>query len=141
MNNKKVIELLNQLLEMELAGVVRYTHYSFMVFGHTRIPIISWLRGQGRESLGHAEQLGELITALGGHPSLKVSGLLETHKHSINDILRESLEHERKQLGLYLQLLKLVEGQSVSLEEFARQLAYQEESHIWEVEKMLRAPK
>jgi bacterioferritin len=141
MNNKKVIELLNQLLEMELAGVVRYTHYSFMVFGHTRIPIISWLRGQGRESLGHAEQLGELITALDGHPSLKVSGLLETHKHSINDILRESLEHERKQLGLYLQLLKLVEGQSVSLEEFARQLAYQEESHIWEVEKMLRAPK
>jgi bacterioferritin len=141
MNNKKVIELLNQLLEMELAGVVRYTHYSFMVFGHTRIPIISWLRGQGRESLGHAEQLGELITALGGHPSLKVSGLLETHKHSINDILHEGLEHERKQLGLYLQLLKLVEGKSVSLEEFARQLAYQEESHIWEVEKMLRAPK
>lgn len=141
MNNKKIIDLLNQLLETELAGVVRYTHYSFMVFGHTRIPIISWLRGQGRESLGHAEQLGEHITALGGHPSLKISGLLETHKHSINDILNESLLHERKQLSLYLGLLKLVEGESVSLEEFARSQAYQEEMHIWEVEKMLRPPK
>jgi bacterioferritin len=39
----KVIAVLNQILESELAGVVRYTHYSFLVFGFGRIPIVSWL--------------------------------------------------------------------------------------------------
>jgi bacterioferritin len=140
MNKKKVLETFNKLLEYELAGVVRYTHYSFMVFGHTRIPIVNWLRDQARESLTHAEQVGEHITALGGHPSLKIAGLLETHKHAIDDILSESLEHEREQLNLYRQLLQLVQNESISLEEFARQMVYEEETHIWEVEKMLRPP-
>ena len=140
MNKKKILEVLDKLLEGELAGVVRYTHYSFMVFGHTRIPIVNWLRTQARESLMHAELLGEQITALGGHPSLKIAGLLETHQHSIDDILSESLDHERKQLDLYRNLLKLVQTHSVSLEELTRQLVREEENHIWEVEKMLRRP-
>jgi bacterioferritin len=141
MDKEKVLETLNALLERELAGLVRYTHYSFMVFGHTRIPIVSWLRGLARESLGHAEQIGEHITSLGGHPSLKIAGLLETHKHSINDILEESIEHEREQAELFKKLLSLVQGHSVYLEEFARTLITDEELHISEVEKMLRQPK
>jgi len=28
----------------KLAGVIHYTHYSLMVFGYTRIPIVAWLR-------------------------------------------------------------------------------------------------
>ncbi len=140
MNKEKVLETLNALLEHELAGVVRYTHYSLMVYGYNRIPIVSWLRNQARESLTHAEQVGEHITALSGHPSLKIAGLLETHKHSIGDILNESLAHERTQMGIYQQLLQVVQGESVMLEEFARQMIYEEEMHISEVEKMLRSP-
>ncbi len=135
-----MLATLNELLEMELAGVVRYTHYSLMVFGHTRIPIIKWLRDQGRESLGHAEQIGELITSMGGHPSLKIQKLLETHKHSIDQILNESLEHEREQAKMYHQLLTQVRDHSVLLEEFARTMVSEEELHIAEVEKMLRKP-
>ncbi len=140
MDKEKVLETLNALLELELAGVVRYTHYSFMVFGPNRIPIVHWLRGQARESLAHAEQVGEHITTLGGHPSLKVTNLLETHKHSVQDILRESIEHERAQLDLYRQLLQLVQNESISLEDFARRMIAEEETHIAEVEKMLRTP-
>ena len=92
MDNEAVLSVLNDILEHELSGVVRYTHYSFMVFGHNRIPIVKWLREQGQESLMHAEQAGELVTSYGGHPSLKIKDLLETHKHSINDILQESLD-------------------------------------------------
>ncbi len=44
-----VLTVLNRILEVELAGVVRYTHYSLMVFGHNRIPIVSWLRAQSNE--------------------------------------------------------------------------------------------
>jgi bacterioferritin len=140
MDTKKVVDTLNKILEFELAGVVRYTHYSLMVFGHTRIPIVSWLRAQATESLDHASQAGEHITTLGGHPSLKIASLLETHKHSINDILAESLEHEKTQLKNYSSLLKLVEGESVYIEEYARQMIHDESLHISEVEKMLRKP-
>jgi len=139
MNKEKVIETLNQILEHELSGVVRYTHYSLMVYGHSRIPIIDWLRSQATESLAHAQAVGEYITSLGGHPSLKISKLLETHKHKIDDILAESLEHESTQLKQYEQLLSVVEGH-IPLEEFSRQMIREEQEHIYEVEKMLRKP-
>ncbi|MBY0407865.1 MAG: hypothetical protein K2Q01_09240 [Rickettsiales bacterium] len=140
MDKQKVIDSLNTIMEFELAGVVRYTHYALMVFGYNRIPIVGWLREQATESLTHASQAGEHITTLGGHPSLKIAALLETHKHSINDILTESLAHETKQLENYYALLKLVEGHSVFLEEYARQMIEDEETHCSEVQKMLRKP-
>ncbi|HEX8173415.1 MAG TPA: ferritin-like domain-containing protein [Thermoanaerobaculia bacterium] len=139
-DKEKVAPLLNKILEMELAGAVRYTHYSLMVFGYNRIPIVSWLREQATESLTHAQQAGEMLTSLGEHPSLGIGALLETHKHDIGDILRESLAHERTGLQLYRDLLALVEGQSVWLEEYARQMIYAEETHAFEVDKMLRKP-
>lgn len=141
MDTKKVLEVLNQILENELAGVVRYTHYALMIYGHNRIPIVKWLRDQASESLTHANIAGEHITTLNSHPSLKISSLLETHKHSINDILLESLAHEKSQVENYKNLLKLVEnGNSIYLEEYARQMICDEELHISEVEKMLRKP-
>lgn len=140
LDTKAVIAGLNKILEAELAGVVRYTHYSLMVFGYNRIPIVSWLREQATESLAHAQQAGELITHFGGHPSLGIGSLLESHNHDIGDILRESLAHEQAGLQLYVDLLALVEGKSVMLEEYARTLIQQEEMHLGEVDKMLRKP-
>jgi len=134
------IALLNEILETELAGVVRYTHYSLMVFGHNRIPIVSWLRGEANTCLAHATQAGELVTQLGDHPSLKIGALLETHKHGINDILLESLEAEKAGLALYKKLLAIVKDRSVMLEEYARRMIAEEEQHLGEVNKMLRKP-
>jgi len=140
LNIKAVAATLNRIMEYELAGTVRYTHYSLMTYGYNRIPIVSWLRGQATESLAHAQAAGELITQLGEHPSLAIGPLLETHQHDIGDILRESLEHEREALALYDKLLKQVEGKSVQLEEYARAMIMQEEQHLGEVDKMLRRP-
>jgi bacterioferritin len=136
----KVITILNRILEMELAGVVRYTHYSLMVFGYSRIPIISWLRDNASESLDHAHRAGELITLLGGHPSLQIGPLLETEKHDIGDILRESLAHEKAAVLLYHELLKTAEGKSVLVEEYAREMIVTEEMDLDEINKMLRKP-
>src|SRR5258705_7925552 len=119
-----VVAILNRILEAELAGVVRYTHYSFLVFGFGRIPIVSWQREQADESLLHAQQAGEWITTLGGYPSLKIGPLLDSHTFDIGSILRESLEAEKVALSLYRDLLKLVQDQSVALEEYARQLIH-----------------
>ena len=139
-DNTKTIGALNKILELELAGVVRYTHYGLMVYGYGRIPIVSWLRAQATESLDHANLAGELITNLGGHPSLGIGPLLESHNHDIGNILRESLEHETVSLNAYKDLLKLVEGSSVMIEEYARTMIYTEELHLGEVDKMLRNP-
>ena len=136
----KVVTILNRLLEAELAGVVRYTHYSFLVFGFSRIPIVEWLRAQATESLTHAQQIGEWITTLGAYPSLEIGKLLDSHKTDIGAMLRESLETERGALELYKQLLTLVEGRFVALEEFARQMIQLEEVHASDVDKMLRKP-
>ena len=136
----RVVDALNRLLEAELAGVVRYTHYSFVVFGFGRIPIVSWLRAQADESLLHAQQVGEWITALGAYPSLGIGPLLDSHKFDIGSILKESLEAEGRALALYRELLTLVADRSVALEEFARQMIQVEELHAAEVDKMLRKP-
>jgi bacterioferritin len=139
-NQDKVIDQLNRILECELAGVVRYTHYSMMIFGYSRIPIVSWFQDEARESLTHAQQAGEMVTRLGGHPSLAIGPLLETHQHDIGQILRETLQAEHTAIRLYYELLDLVAGKSVPLEEYARDLIKQEEAHIDEIDKMLRKP-
>ena len=136
----QVVGVLNRLLEAELAGVVRYTHYSFLMFGFGRISIVSWLREQADESLLHAQQAGEWITTLGAYPSLRIGPLLDSHKHDIAAMLRESLETEANALGLYRELLSLFEGRSVALEEFARQMIHAEDLHAADVDKILRKP-
>ena len=137
---KKIVDSLNHILELELAGVVRYMHYSFMIFGHNRIPIVAWLRDQATESNAHATLAGEHITALGGHPSLKIGSLLETHQHDVNEILKEAHEHEKEGLDAYYRLLELVEGKSILLEEYARDQIAAEEMHLADIRKMMRKP-
>ncbi len=137
-DTKEVISLLNEIMEYELAGVVRYTHYSLMVTGPHRLPIVDFLKEQASESLVHAQQAGAVLTGLDGHPSQKIAVIEETHNHSIRDILEESLEHELQALNLYRQLLKKVEGSSVYLEEYTRGLIGQEEQHQLELKKMLK---
>jgi bacterioferritin len=136
----EAVELLDTILENELAGVVRYMHYSFMIYGHNRIPIQKWFREQADEGLKHAEEAGELITSLGHHPSLKIGKLVESHKHSIEAILSESLEHEAVSLAAYQRLFELSKDQNVVLEEYARLMIQQEQLHVWEVQKMMRKP-
>jgi len=140
-DTRKAIKVLNKIMELELAGVVRYTHYSLMVYGYNRIPIVSWMKANAAEGLTHAQRAGEMVTLLGGHPSLKIGALLETEQHDIGDILRESLEHEQTALNAYYELLKVAEaGGSVLLEEYAREMIVEEELHSDEVNKMLRRP-
>jgi len=136
----KVVETLNRILELELAGLVRYLHYSFMIFGHNRIPIVAWLRGQADESQAHAVQAGEHITNLGGHPSLRIGALLETHKHNVDEILREALKHEEEGLEEYRKLLEQVRDRSIMLEEYARTQIAAEEAHLADIGKMIRKP-
>lgn len=132
-----VLETLGEIFQMEMAGVSRYMHYSFMIMGHNRIPIQKWFRDQATESMQHAIVIGEKITALGGHPSLVSASIQETQTHSVNDILRESLSFEMNTLLKYKALVKLA-GDDIALEELARDFVKVETEHIEEVQKMIR---
>ncbi|MCP6759785.1 MAG: bacterioferritin [Fischerella sp. CENA71] len=138
LDQNKTIDLLNAIMEFELAGVVRYTHYSLMVTGPNRIPIVTFFKAQASESLLHAQQVGEILTGLDGHPTLKIAPIEESYKHSVKHILEESLSHEKKALELYKNLLETVSDASIYLEEFARTMIGQEEMHNLELKKMLR---
>jgi|TARA_B110000263_G_scaffold55718_1_gene47177 bacterioferritin len=138
MDKIRVLSCLNKILELELAGVVRYTHYTFMVQGPYRLSVVGWLREQAKESLMHAEAVGEHITSLGEHPTLNIGELLETHKHSTEDILNECLEHERSAISAYYSLLKTINSESIMLEEFSRTMIATEEMHEAEIKKMLK---
>jgi bacterioferritin len=138
LDQEKAIDVLRTIMEFELAGVVRYTHYALMVTGPNRIPIVEFFKAQATESLLHAQQVGEILTGLEGHPSLQITQMEETHKHSVRDILTESLAHETNALTMYKKLLDTVKDASVYLEEFARTMIGNEELHAIEIKKMLR---
>ena len=138
MDKKAVIEKLSEIFTLELSGVIRYTHYSLMIFGYNRLPLIDFFKAQATESLTHANSAGEYITGLGGHPPLGIDNLEETFKHNISDILKETLDHEQKAIKVYYELLSIIDGKSVYLEEYARTMIGQEELHVLAVQKMLK---
>ena len=138
LNTKKVIEVLNTIVQCELSGVVRYTHYALMITGRDRLTLTEYFKTQASESLTHAQDAGELVTGFGGHPSLEISIIEESNKHRAIDLLNESLEHELKAVSLYKELLTVVNGESVYIEEYARGMIKIEEVHGLEIKKMLK---
>ncbi len=136
-SNKQALEILGRIFQEEMAGIVRYLHYSFMIMGHNRIPIQKWFRDQANEAVTHTVMIGEKITSLGGHPPMMTSQIEETNQHSVHKLLEECLVHERVSLDLYKQLVR-ASGDDIALEELARELVRAETEHIEEVEKMLK---
>jgi len=138
-NNEKILECLSKIFQSEMAGIMRYLHYSFMIMGHNRIPIQKWFRDQAQEATDHAILAGEKITSMGGHPPMISAKVEESNQHTIDQILKESLSFEEEALGFYKDLAKLaVEADDIALEEFARTMVKDETDHIHEVQKMLR---
>jgi bacterioferritin len=138
LNTTAVCDILNKIVELEMAGVVRYAHSSLMITGPNRIPIVAFLQEQANESLAHALQAGEYITGFGGHPSQKIAHIEENHDHSVLQILQESLDHEVSAVEMYKKLLTEVADASIMLEEYARGQIGMEEQHALEIRKMLK---
>jgi len=134
----RINPVLNDIMLAELAGVIRYTHYSLVITGPNRLPLVAFMMAQADESLLHARQAGEILTGLGGHPTQGIGPIEESHDHSIETILRESIAHERRALEMYRALLRLAEDKSVYLEEYARTQIGAEELHVIEMNKLLR---
>jgi bacterioferritin len=138
LDERATVLCLNKIMQYELSGVVRYTHYSLMARGPYRGPIVQFMQSQAQESLQHAQQAGEILTGLGGHPDQGIAPIEESHEHDITTLLKESLNHEQNAVALYKELLDIVQDSSIYLEEYARSMIGQEELHTLELRKMLR---
>lgn len=137
-DTERIIPVLNDIMKAELAGVVRYTHYSLVITGPNRLPLVDFMKTQADESLLHAQQAGQILTGLGGHPDQGIAHIEESHDHSVEAILQESIAHERRALDLYRMLLDIVQDDSIYLEEYARTQIGEEELHVIELNKLLR---
>ena len=137
-DTERIIPVLNDILKAELAGVVRYTHYSLVITGPNRLPLVDFMKTQADESLLHAQQAGQILTGLGGHPDQGIAHIEESHDHSVEAILQESIAHERRALDLYRMLLDIVQDDSIYLEEYARTQIGEEELHVIELNTLLR---
>lgn len=137
-DNDKVCKFLDKVISHELAGVIRYTHYSIMVTGTARLSLVNFFKQQAAESLTHAQQAGDILTGLGGHPSMKVHHIEESNNHSVENIIQESINHEFEASRLYIDLLNEVKDKSIYLEEYARSMISSEEVHTLEMRKLLR---
>jgi bacterioferritin len=135
---KKMVDALNQALEHELGAIVRYLHHSYLVMGPTRDPMISFLRGRAKDSMDHANVLGEKITALGGHPSVKIAEHMEQGDQSLEEMLKEELEAEKKAFQIYVEKLPLFQ-ENLPLEYMMQQFIIEESEHIDSLEKLLRS--
>ena len=136
--NEKLIQALNHDLEKEMAGIVRYLHHSFIVFGPNRGPLVQMFRTQATESMTHAIQLGEKITALGGHPTVKVDQVFEPGHQTVEDMLAEDLKAEKYQLELYTKQLKEFGEHNLPMKLMLEQIIVSEQTHVEEMEKYLR---
>ena len=135
--NKQALEILSEIFQAEMAGIIRYLHYSFVIMGHNRIPIQKWFRDQAQEATDHAIIIGEKITSLGGHPPVISAKVEEHNKHNVDQILKESLHYEEETLELYKKLVRAA-GDDIALEELARGFVKAETEHVDEVKKMIR---
>jgi bacterioferritin len=134
MSNKKIIQGLNDALEREMSNVVSYLHYSFMVRGVNRGPLVEFFRGQAQESFGHATRLGEKIVALGGQPSIRVEPIRELKSGTAEAMLREELGREKEEVMRYIALLKLVEN-DIALRVMLEEIVKDEQEGIEELER------
>jgi bacterioferritin len=137
MNKQTVIKKLNEMMNIELNGAMKYIQYSYFVFGVRRKPIVEFLREQAEESIGHAMKVGDKIVALGGNPTVTVNEDLKARKITIEQILKESILIETKALNGYMNILKDVED-DVVMDGFIRDFVTEESGHLEEVEKMIR---
>lgn len=139
--NKQVLDLLGEIYKIEMSGVNRYLHYSFMIMGYNRIPIQSWFRDNAKEAMTHATEIGEKITSLGGHPPMIAAKVEEKNVHTVQQLLEESLKFEEEAIVHYKKLVLIsAELGDIALEELARAFVKSEVEHADEVRKMMRKP-
>jgi len=123
------IRKLNELFAEEVEAAIRYLHLAVTLKGLDRLTVEKVLQEGLKETLEHAQVLGEKIVELGSAPRMSIKLELPAERCNGTDALRHALAFEQEALSAYRELLADV-GDDVALEEFVRAQIATESRHV-----------
>lgn len=138
MDKAKIIEKLNECLRHEWTGVAQYAQAGFLVSGLLREVYSGMFFDSAKESFGHAKQVGEKITAMGGIPTVERNPVKQSE--DLNEMLQFALEFESKAVRVYTEALELAEGDR-PLVIFLEDILNEEQEGVDTLTRILRDPR
>jgi bacterioferritin len=130
----RVIEVLNTALATELVCVLRYRQHHFAAKGLEAEAVAAEFMVHATEEQGHADQLAERISQLGGTPDLNPDTLSSrshseyTTAASLVDMIKENLIAERIAIASYTEIINWIgDGDPTTRRLFEEILGVEEE--------------
>jgi len=142
-DRQAVIRILNEALATEIVCVLRYKSHYFMAKGiHAQAVAAEFLQHASEEQ-GHADQIAERITQLGGAPNFNPDGLL-TRSHAeykegetLVDMIKEDLVAERIAIDSYGDMVRYLGNDDVTSRRMMEGILAVEEQHADDLAKLL----
>ena len=134
MPNAELIESLNRVLSLELAGVIQYLQHSFLVTGPEREVFKEFFRDMSGEARDHAAMLGDKIVALGGVPTVEPGEIRQATE--LPEMLRQDLELERTALEAYTAAWRTCTDNELGTRFLLEERIASEQRHVEEFEKL-----
>jgi bacterioferritin len=142
-DRETVIRLLNESLATEIVCVLRYKRHYFMAVGIHAQAVAAEFLEHANEEQGHADQIAERITQLGGAPNFSPEGML-TRSHSeykegesLVDMIKEDLIAERIAIDSYGDIVRYLGNDDVTTRRMMEGILAVEEQHADDLAKLL----
>jgi bacterioferritin len=140
-----VIKLLNEALATEIVCVLRYKRHYFMAMGIHAQPVAEEFQQHAKEEQGHADEIAERITQLGGEPNFNPEGLLSrshseyVEAESLVEMIRENLVAERVAIDSYAEMIRYIGDGDPTTRRMLEGILAVEEEHADELADLLAA--
>ena len=109
---RQSVDVLNQALATEIVCVLRYKRHYYMSHGIYKDSVAQEFLQHANEEQGHADEIAERITQLGGEPDLNPEGLA-SRSHSeyaeggdMIEMIKENLVAERIAIESYREMIR-----------------------------------
>jgi bacterioferritin len=140
-----VIKLLNEALATEIVCVLRYKRHYYTAMGIHAQPVADEFLEHANEEQGHADEIAERITQLGGEPNFNPEGMLSrSHSEyvevdSLVDMIRENLVAERIAIDSYAEMIRYIGDGDSTTRRMLEGILAKEEEHADELADLLAA--
>lgn len=142
-DRETVIRILNEALATEIVCVLRYKRHYFMAVGIHAQAVAAEFLEHANEEQGHADQIAERITQLGGAPNFNPDGLL-SRSHSeyqegetLVEMIKEDLIAERIAIDSYAEIVRYLGDDDVTSRRMMEGILAAEEQHADDLAKLL----
>ena len=142
-DRETVTRVLNEALATELVCVLRYKRHYYMATGIHAQTVAEEFLEHANEEQGHADQLAERITQLGGAPNFNPEGLLlRSHSEyvegtSLVDMIREDLIAERIAIDSYSDIIRYLGDKDPTSRRVMEEILAKEEEHADDMAKLV----